>query len=200
MLSCRCPRRGRPRPRPALALCLLLLTAAFAPPRAHAQTYRWDNGGSGTSFNRDNAANWFNITLASNDGVRPPGADVQFGIGYTVSIVFSLNSDRTVNSLAFGVPAQTALSGNTLAATSGLITVYATQFSGTDPALPPTGGADAGADGAAGARGDRPTAAPAAGPRSANADSSHDAAPRTAQRGGELLPLDAAQPLAARTL
>src|SRR5205823_9537901 len=61
------------------------------------------------------------------------------GIGYTAPIVVNLNGDRTVNSLAFGVPASTTLSGNTLTVTSGQVTVYGNQFSGTTATLPPTG-------------------------------------------------------------
>jgi SRSO17 transposase len=60
--------------------------------------------------------------------------------------------------------------------------------------------ADAGVDGAAGARGDRPAAGSAAGLRPARADAAHDAASPVAQRGGALLPLEATQPLATTTL
>src|SRR5262245_19227839 len=131
--------RGRPRLRPALVSALVLAALAGSPPPAAAQTYRWDDGGAATNRNWDNPANWFNITDGTNDGVPPSAADVQFGIGYAAPIVVNLNGSRTVNSLAFGVPASTTLSGNTLTVDSGRITVYANQFSGTSSTLPPTG-------------------------------------------------------------
>src|SRR5437762_13632600 len=106
------PLSGPLRRGPALVLALAAL--ALLTSQAAAQTYRWDDGGAATNRNWDNPSNWFNITAGTNDGVPPPTADVQFGIGYTAPITVNLNGDRTVNSLAFGVPASTTLSGNTL--------------------------------------------------------------------------------------
>jgi SRSO17 transposase len=58
---------------------------------------------------------------------------------------------------------------------------------------------DTGADGAAGAPGDRPDAEPVAGLRPARVYSADDAASFAAQRGSTALPLEATQPLAAAT-
>jgi SRSO17 transposase len=60
--------------------------------------------------------------------------------------------------------------------------------------------ADAGVDAPAGACGDRPAVGPVAALRPAGANPSHGAAPLAAQRGGTVLPLEAAQALAATTL
>jgi hypothetical protein len=60
--------------------------------------------------------------------------------------------------------------------------------------------ADASADGAAGAPGDRPDAEPVAGLRPVRVCSADDAATFAAQRGSTALPLEATQPLAAATI
>jgi hypothetical protein len=59
---------------------------------------------------------------------------------------------------------------------------------------------DSGVDGAASASGDQSTVAAALGLRSPRTDSTDHAAPAEAQRGSEVLSLEAAQPLAATTL
>ena len=114
----RLPLSGPLRRGPALVLALAAL--ALPTSQAAAQTYRWDDGGAATNRNWDNPSNWFNITAGTNDGVPPPTADVQFGIGYTAPITVNLNGDRTVNSLAFGEPL-----GSTAPAKASYVPLYA---------------------------------------------------------------------------